>query len=265
MEVDTSVPHLSRVYDYLLGGIDNFAVDRAAAELASADVGGMDIARRHIRANRSFLGWSVRHLATEVGLRQFLDIGTGIPNADNVHAVARSVAPDARVVYVDNDPVVLVHSHELLRGSADGGPTYIDGDLRDPGRILERAGDTLDLDRPVAVMLVGVLHLVSDDDDAYGQVAGLMAPLAPGSHLVVSHLALDIEPEQMARLARRVGETLGWTLVLRTRAEVAHFLDGLDVAPPGVVAMDDWPAYEGRPVPAAGHRTPFYVGIGRKP
>jgi S-adenosyl methyltransferase len=262
VEVDTSVPHPSRVYDYLLGGIDNFAVDRDAAARACAGLGGLERARHDLRANRSFLGWSVRHLAGPLRVDQFLDVGTGIPGADHVHAVARAVAPEARVVYVDNDPVVLTHAHEVLRGAPAETTAYLDGDLRDPDRILDRAAATLDLDRPVAVLLTTVLHRLGDPEAA--RVVGrLMAPLVPGSHLVITHMARDIEAARMTRVTRRLAGALGAPPVLRTQDEVARFLAGLDAVAPGVVAFDDWPAYDGKPVPPAGRRTPLYVGIGR--
>ncbi len=264
--IDSTVPHPSRIYDYLLGGTDNFEVDRAAAQRAGDDVGGIENARHDIRSNRSFLGWAVRHLAGDLGVRQFLDLGTGIPNADNVHGVAQSVAPDARIVYVDNDPVVLAQSHNLLHSTAEGATAYLDGDLRDPQAVLQDASATLDFTRPVAVMLVAVLHLLRDDeDDPQAIVDQLVDALAPGSYVVITHLAKDIEAEQMARMSHRVNETLRGTLVLRTQAEVARFFDGLEVLPPGVVAIDQWPAYDGKPTPPAGRTTPYYVGIGRKP
>lgn len=263
--IDTSVPHPSRIYDYLLGGTTNFEVDRAAAEQAGVDVGGMDIARSDIRANRCFLGWAVRHLAGEVGIRQFLDVGTGIPNDDNVHGVAQEVAPDSRIVYVDNDPVVLAHAHALLRSTPEGATAYVDGDLRDPEAVLAQAGATLDLSQPVAVVLVAVLHLLRDDEDPYGIVARLMEPLASGSYLVVSHLARDIQAEQMARMAERVNQTLRGTLVLRDRAEVARFFEGYEMLGPGVSQIEEWPEHEGKHVPPNGRESPYYVGIGRKP
>src|SRR6266480_4312660 len=159
-EIDTKVAHPARVYDYWLGGKDNFAADREAAERVLAVAPGL---RYRVRANRAFLGRAARYLAAEAGLRQFLDIGTGIPAAGNTHEVAQRAAPDARVVYVDNDPIVLLHAEALLRSSPEGATDYVQADLRDPGMILDRAATLLDFGQPVAVMLLGVLHLIQDE------------------------------------------------------------------------------------------------------
>ena len=170
--IDTSKAHPARVYDYWLGGKDNFAADREAAERVLAVAPGL---RYRVRANRAFLGRAARYLAAEAGLRQFLDIGTGIPAAGNTHEVAQRAAPDARVVYVDNDPIVLLHAEALLRSSPEGATDYVQADLRDPGMILDRAATLLDFGQPVAVMLLGVLHLIQDAEDPWGIVARLMA------------------------------------------------------------------------------------------
>ena len=175
--LDTSVAHPARVYDYWLGGKDNFAADREAAERVLAVAPGL---RYRVRANRAFLGRASRYLAAEAGIRQFLDIGTGIPAADNTHEVAQRAAPDARVVYVDNDPIVLLHAQALLRSTPEGATDYLQADLRDPGTILDRAATLLDFGQPVAVMLLGVLHLVQDAEDPWGIVAGLMAAMPAG-------------------------------------------------------------------------------------
>ena len=194
VEIDSTVAHSARVYDYLLGGSDNFAVDRDAARQVAAFVGGMDNARAEARANRAFLGRAVRWLAAEAGIRQFLDIGTGIPNADNVQTIALRAAPDARVVSVDHDPVVLAHAHQLLGPGDPARTAYVQADLRDPDVILARAARTLDLAEPVALLLVGVLHHVADPDDPHAIVAHLVRNLAPGSYLAVSHLATSARP-----------------------------------------------------------------------
>src|SRR5580765_1029078 len=187
--VDTSVAHPARVYDYWLGGKDNFAAYREAAERVLAAAPGL---RYRVRANRAFLARATRYLAAEAGLRQFLDIGTGIPAAGNTHEVAQRVAPDARVVYVDNDAIVLLHAEALLRSTPEGATDYVQADLRDPGTILDRAAALLDFGQPVAVMLLGVLHLIQDDEDPWAIVARLMAAMPPGSYLTVSHPAIDI-------------------------------------------------------------------------
>jgi hypothetical protein len=182
--IDITVAHPARVYDYWLGGKDNFAPDRVAGDRVLAVTPGL---RYRVRANRAFLGRTVRYLAAEAGVRQFLDLGTGIPSADNTHEVAQRVAPQARVVYVDNDPIVLRHAQALLRSAPGGVTTYIEADLRDPQPILRQAAATLDFSQPVAVMLLGVLHLVSDAEDPWRIVTELMAAVSPGSYLVISH------------------------------------------------------------------------------
>lgn len=240
-EIDIHVAHAARTYDYLLGGDANFAVDREAIERGSAaHPGGIETARTNARAQRAFLGRAVRYLAGEVGIRQFLDVGTGIPGADNVHAVAQQIAPDVRVVYVDNDPVVLAHAHTLLKSTPGGSTAYVDGDARDPQRILARAEETLDLTAPVGVILVGILHVIRDEDDPYAIVAALLDPLPPGSHLVISHLANDIRAEEMAEVFERFNQTMREPFILRSHAEVARFFDGLVVLDPGVVPLNRW-------------------------
>jgi hypothetical protein len=260
IEIDRHVPHMARMYDYLLGGRVHFAVDRQLAEHATAALpGGIEQARRDVRANRQFLVQTVRRLAGELGVRQFLDIGTGLPTEQNVHEVAQREDPSCRVVYVDHDPIVLAHARRLLRGSPEGATDYLDADLREPEVILGRAAETLDLTRPVAVMLVGVLHYVLDDEDPYGIVTRLLDAVPPGSYLVVSHLASDIEPEAMAELVRRHNEGVPADLaVVRSHAEVARFFDGLDLLDPGVVPLEHWCR------PDRG-RIPLHGAIARKP
>ncbi|MBN2622459.1 MAG: SAM-dependent methyltransferase [Acidimicrobiales bacterium] len=263
--IDSTVAHTSRIYDYLLGGTDNFAIDREVADHAfAAYPGGLDGARHDARANRAFLGRAVRYLAGEAGIRQFLDIGTGIPNADNTHAVARSVAPDARIVYVDNDPIVLAHAHALLDPTAEGRTAYVDGDLRDPQGIIDQAAATLDFRQPVALVLVGLLHVIPDDSDPYGHVADLVEAVAPGSYLVLSHLTSDVQGGDMSVVHGRLDERMRATNppALRSRDDVARFLDGLDLVEPGVVPAARW-----RPDEATGaddRPSPLYAAVGRK-
>jgi hypothetical protein len=262
--IDTRVAHAARIYDYLLGGVDNFAVDREAVERASAALpGGLERARLMVRSQRLFLASVVRCLAGELGVRQFLDIGTGIPNADNVHAVAQDTAPAARVVYVDNDPVVLAHAHTLMRPTRKGTGAYVHGDLRAPARILRQAATTLNFARPVAVILVGVLHLIRDEDDPYRIVARLLEAVPSGSYLVLSHLASDVEPELVDAIAR-ANETMSDPFVLRTRGQVARLLDGLDVVEPGIVTLDRWPWAKGTACPPE-RPVAAYCAVGRKP
>jgi hypothetical protein len=268
-QIDTRVPHAARIYDFYLGGRVNFEADRRAA-LHAAEVhpGGLDTVRASVKSNRAFLVRAVRWLAHEAGIRQFLDVGSGIPNGDNVHAAAQRIAPECRIVYVDNDPIVLAHAHQVLTSTEEGAVEYLQGDLRDPADVLARAAHTLDFHRPVAVMLVGILHFFPDSDDPYGIVARLMRDMAPGSYMVVCHLAADIHPEEMAEVARRFNEDerTNETWVPRTRDDVARFFDGLEVVEPGVVQVDQWRPADGPPpvLPPEGRTNPLWVGVGRK-
>jgi hypothetical protein len=256
---DTSVAHMARVYDYWLGGKDNFAADRAAAEQAIAVNPGI---LRDVRANRAYLARAVRYLAAECGIRQFLDLGTGIPTANNTHEVAQSVAPECRVVYVDNDPVVLAHARALLTGEPEGATDYIDADLRNTAEILEAARRTLDFSRPVAVTLLAILHLIPDTAGPYGIVATLMDAVPPGSYLALSHPASDIRPAAVAEMAKRVNARLGSTRgTMRDQAEVTRFFDGLELVRPGVVQPPQW-----RPVDVVPDaEIAVWCGVARKP
>src|SRR5450755_259295 len=218
---DTSVAHVARVYDYWLGGKDNFAADRAAGEQAIAAYPDIVFS---VRANRAFLARAVRFLAADCGIRQFLDIGTGIPTANNTHQVAQSVAPECRVVYVDDDPVVLAHARALLTTGPAGATDYIDADLRDTQKILQSAERTLDFSRPVAVTLMAILHLIPDEADPYGIVSTLMAAVPPGSYLALSHPTGDIRPEAVAEMSRQMNTQLGPTRgTMRDKAAVSRF------------------------------------------
>jgi hypothetical protein len=262
-DIDTTVAHAARVYDFLLDGVDNFEVDRQLAINVNADLpGGLDGARANVRANRRFLGRAVRYLAGEAGVGQFLDIGTGVPNADNVLAVAQQANPEARVVCVDNDPIVLAHAHTLMRSTPEGAASFIYGDLRHPDQIVAEAAETLDLTKPVAVMLVAILHFFPDTDDPYGIVRGLMEAVGPGSFLVVSHGAADIDAENMAVLTKRLTEGSRETFVWRSHSDVARFFEGLDLVESGVVPVDQWRP-DGTPS-GVGWTIPFYGGMGRR-
>jgi S-adenosyl methyltransferase len=258
VEIDTTVAHPARVYDYWLGGKDNFAADREAAERVLAVTPGL---RFRVRANRAFLARAVRYLAGEAGIRQFLDLGTGIPSANNTHEVAQAVAPDSRVVYVDNDPIVLTHARALLASGPEGSIQYIDGDVRDVAAVLHAAARTLDFTRPVALMLLGVLHLIQDSEAPYQIVAGFMGALPPGSYLALSHPAIDIHPGQ-AEAQRRYNERVSTPQTLRTRAEVSRFFDGLDLVDPGLVYVHTWRPDPGDIAPAGG--VSAYGGVARK-
>jgi hypothetical protein len=255
---DTSVAHQARIYDYWLGGKDNFAADRKAAEEALAAYPGVVTGAR---ANRQFLARAVRHLAVEAGIRQFLDIGTGIPTANNTHEVAQAAAPESRVVYVDYDPVVLAHARALLAGNGEGRVDYLDADLRDTGAILERASRTLDFSRPVAIMLIAILHAIGDDDDPYQIVATLMDAVPPGSYLALSHVASDIDPEQIAEATARLNQLSRQHFTLRDHGQVLRFFDGLELLEPGVVRVEEWRASELE----TRHRSAMWGGVGRKP
>jgi trans-aconitate methyltransferase len=233
-DFDTSVPHIARIYDYWLGGKDNFATDREAAERAMV---ATPTIVPGVRANRRFLGRTVRYMA-EAGIRQFLDIGTGIPTANNTHEVAQAVAPDARVVYVDNDPIVLSHARALLTSTT--APTaYIDADARDTAKILAEAAELLDLSQPTAVMLIAVLHCVPDADDPYQLVADLMDTVPPGSFLAVTHPARD-QVDIATKAEESLTKSMGQKVTFRTREQVSRFFSGLALVDPGVVAIQDW-------------------------
>ncbi len=261
--IDPEVAHAARVFDYLLGGVTNFEADRQAAAAAAASVGGIDVARTSVRSTRVFLGQVIGYLAGEAGIRQFLDMGTGIPNADNVHAIALAVAPDARVVCVDNDPIVLAHAHELLPDDGtDGNTAYLHCDLRDPEAVLEQAGATLDFDQPVAVVFSAVLHHMPDSDEPHAVVATLMDRVCSGSYLAMSHLTDDMQTDEMRGLAQSVPSTARYVFAARSRAEFGRFFDGLDLVEPGIVPIDQWRPGEW-PGPAEGRY--HYGGVGRKP
>jgi hypothetical protein len=235
--VDVTTPHIARIYDYWLGGKDNFEVDRAAAIAAMQAYPGT---AESVRANRTFLARSVRYLVLQAGIRQFLDIGTGIPAASNTHEVAQAAAPECRVVYVDNDPIVLSHARALLSSSPQGMTAYLDADLRDPDKILGQASATLEFCRPVAIMLLGVLQGIGEHDDPYGIVATLMDAVPAGSALTITHPASDIEAEAMANVTARLGDRMPYRATLRNRAEVTRFFDGLTLVDPGVVKVTAW-------------------------
>jgi hypothetical protein len=258
--LDTSVPHIARVYDYWLGGKDNFAADRAAAEQVIATF--PDILAS-VRAQRAFLGRAVHYLVSEAGIRQFLDVGTGLPSANNTHEVAQRAVPESRIVYVDNDPIVLLHAQALLTSTSEGATAYVDADLRDTGKILAEAAQVLDLNQPVAVMLLGVLHCVPDDDDPAGLVSRLMDAVVPGSYLTIAHPASDISTEEMATSMRRYNEQAAAELTARSHAEVSRFFAGLELVEPGLVQLHRWRAGTGDP--GGGRELANYGGMARKP
>jgi hypothetical protein len=262
----------ARVYNYWLGGMDNFAIDRQAAEHA---ISANPQILEDVRAHRAFLTRVVEFLAGECGVRQFLDIGTGLPAVGSPHEIAQSISPDARVVYVDNDPVVLSHARAMLTSGRHGIVDYLEADLRDTAAILEAAAATLDFSQPVAVLLLIIVQLIPDAEDPYGIVAELMRAVPAGSYLAMAHPASDIRAEQQAAMIRRLN---AWMRVqevtLRDRAAVSRFFDGLDLVDPGVVQPQQWrppapgdgpPTVPGAPAaPAAPAEVTAWCGVGRK-
>jgi len=262
-QIDTSKPHAARMYDYYLGGKDHFAADRRTAEKAMQSWRAV---RTAVRENRAFLGRAVRYLTAEAGIRQFLDIGTGLPSANNVHEVAQALAPECRVVYVDNDPIVLTHARSLLTSSPRGRTAYVDADLREPEKILADPAvrGTLDFSRPIALMLVAILHFLTDADNPRAIVATLVDALPPGSYLVTSHVTPEHDPAGVAGLERayRAG---GVAAQVRARDEFTQLaFTGLKLVDPGVALVSEWrPDNAGpRPTPA---EVSWYGGIARKP
>ncbi|GEC02915.1 hypothetical protein SSP24_05700 [Streptomyces spinoverrucosus] len=259
--IDTTKPHPARVYDWFLGGKDNYPVDEQLGHRIMAIDGG---APRAARSNRWFMQRATRLLVRESGIRQFLDIGSGIPTEPNLHQIAQATVPDARVVYVDHDPIVLAHAAALLRGTPEGATDYVQADAREPHAILEQAGRVLDFDRPVALSLIALLHFIADEDGAHDLVATLVDALAPGSCLVLSAMTADFEPENVRRGIAAYAEG-GVTLVARSHAEMGRFFEGLELVDPGIVSVADW-----RPELAEGESdigpgpVSLYGGVGRK-
>jgi S-adenosyl methyltransferase len=257
-KLDTSTAHIARVYDYWLGGKDNFTVDRQVGDKV------LDIhpeTALSVRANRGFLARAVRYLAAEEGIKQFLDVGTGLPSANNTHEVAQSVAPEARVLYVDNDPIVLVHARALLTSSPEGETGYLDADMKDPDAILTGAERMLDFTKPVGIMLVAVLHMLRDEEEPGAIVGRFTDAVPPGSFLVISHLASDVQQDTMAEMGRRLNESMTQQFTMRTRAQVEGFFDGLTLVEPGVVLTHEW-----RPDSSDDAKTPgvLWAGVARK-
>jgi len=262
LDFDTTKAHSARVYDFYLGGTDHFAVDR---ETGLKAMQSWPAVRTAVRENRAFLGRAVRYLAGEAGIRQFLDIGSGLPSAENVHEVAQAVAPRSRVVYVDNDPAVLTHARALLTSAPGGQVAYFQADLRDPEKILASpvVAGTLDLTKPVALMLVAVLHFLTDADDPARVVAALLGALAPGSYLVASHVTPEHDPAGVGGLVRTYRQAGIPAQARMAREFAALAFGGLDLADPGVVLVSQWrPPASPRPTPA---EVNWYGGVGRKP
>jgi hypothetical protein len=260
-EINAGVAHSARVYDYWLGGKDNFAADRA---LGDAIIEAIPSMKSMARANRDFLDRAVRYLTREAGVTQFLDIGTGIPTAGNVHEVAQAAEPASKVVYVDNDPIVLAHARALMASHPAGATAFIDADMREPEKILAdpAVGKTLDLGKPVALMLVAILMLFKDDENPQGVVSALVDALPSGSYLTITHPTADFNPEEMAG-AVAAAQYAGITLVPRSQAEVEAFFTGLELVDPGVAPVLAWQP-DGA-LPENPRSAYYYAAIGRKP
>ncbi|MFD5114786.1 SAM-dependent methyltransferase [Streptomyces sp. NPDC058391] len=253
-QVDTSKPHPARVYDYLLGGKDNYPVDREVGQQLP------EIGKLSARQNRAFMHRASAWLAG-TGIDQFLDIGTGIPTAPNLHQIVQRISPKARVVYTDNDPIVLRHAQALLVSTPDGATDYIQADVRRPEVILDHARTFLDFSRPVAMSLIALMHFIPDENDPYGIVRTLVDALPPGSCLVLSHGTFDFHPQLAAQVTGTYGKG-GINLRFRSRTEVELFFDGLDLVDPGVVTAPEW--YKDTP-PPANEENAVYAGVARIP
>jgi hypothetical protein len=260
LALDPTVPNPARIWNYWVGGKDHFEADRALAEQFGQVVPKMPVIAR---LTRQFLTDTVSQLAAD-GIRQFLDIGTGLPTADNTHEVAQRAAPESRVVYVDNDPVVLAHARALLNSSTEGRTAYLDADIRDPAKILAQAAETLDFSQPTAVLLIAVLHFVQDSDDPYSIVTTLMDAVPSGSYLAILHGASDVGSDDMPEAERRYNSQASATFHARDREHVSRFFDGLDLLGPGLVNLSHWwqdtSADRGMDAEVAA-----YCGVARKP
>lgn len=253
-DIDPHVPHSARVWNYWLDGKDNFAADReAAGRISEAYPDIVEVAR----VSRAFLVRAIRFLVGEAGIRQFLDIGTGLPTANNTHEVAQGIVPECRVVYVDNDPLVLVHARALLTSTSEGATDYIDADVHDPERILQAAARTLDFSQPVALMMLGILGNVVDDDEAMAITSTLLAAVPPGSFIVIN----DGTKSEQRDEAFRVGSDVGITYVVRTPEQIAGFFRDVELLEPGVVSTPHWRPDPGTDLPPA---LDVYCGVGRK-
>lgn len=263
--IDTTVPHSARIWNYWLGGKDNYPVDRAAGDAWIALNPDVTLVAR---ASRAFLNRTVRYLAGEVGIRQFLDVGTGLPTADNTHQVAQRVAPDAKIVYVDHDPLVLAHARALLVGTQEGATHYLDADMRDPKSLLDGARKILDFDQPIALLFMGVLGHIPDLDQARALVRVLLASLSPGSYLVINDGTHLVAGESVQQAQQEYSDTGAIPYRTRTPAEIESFFEGLELVEPGFVSVPLWRPDIAADVPAIGKGSPSPVdafgGVARK-
>ncbi|MDQ2880300.1 MAG: SAM-dependent methyltransferase [Actinomycetota bacterium] len=260
LKINTAVVHSARFWNYLLGGRDNYAVDREAGEQILALIPSL---RDTVRAERGFLVRAVQHLARTAGIRHFLDIGTGLPTASNTHEVAQAIAPKARIVYVDNDPLIMAHARALLTSTPEGATDYVHADIREPDMILEEAARTLDFTQPVGLMLLGILNFITDTDAAHAIVNRFMAALPSGSYLVMSHPTGEIDGEAMKEAMRLWNQSGAAPIVARSRQELVGFFDRLELLDPGVVSCSLWRpdrSEVGVPIEVF-----HFSGVGRKP
>ncbi|MDT0301389.1 SAM-dependent methyltransferase [Streptomonospora wellingtoniae] len=260
--LDLSVPHSARVWNYWLGGKDNYEADRIAGDGVLATIPDIPDGAR---AERAFLTRVVRYLVEEAGIRQFLDIGTGLPTADNTHEVAQRLAPESTIVYVDNDPLVMVHARALLTSTPEGTTDYIEADLREPEAILAKSSETLDFDRPIGLMLLGVVNHVVDDAESYDVVSRLVQAMPPGSHLVLTHSTAEIHGEPMRQVMREMNERGGTPICARDQRQIEGYFDGTELLEPGVVTCSQWRPEDTGPGPLAAVPDPVYLfgGVGR--
>lgn len=260
LQINTAVVHSARFWNYLLGGRDNYAVDREAAEQILLLIPSL---RDTVRAERGFLVRAVQHLAGEARIRQFLDIGTGLPTASNTHEVAQLVASEARIVYVDNDPLIMAHARALLTSTPEGATEYVHADIREPDIILREAARTLDFTQPVGLMLLGILNFIPDINEAHAIVNHLLAALSPGSYLVISHPTAEVDGEAMKEAMRFWNQSGAAPIVARSRQQLVGFFENLELLEPGVVSCSLWrprPSEIGTPVEVF-----HFSGVGRKP
>jgi S-adenosyl methyltransferase len=257
--IDTSIANVARAWNYMVGGKDNYEVDREAVRQLTKVAPVIPVAAR---SSRDFLGRVVRYLAGEAEIRQFLDVGTGLPTAGNTHEVAQDVAPSSRVVYVDNDPVVLTHARALLVSGSEGATSYLEADARDPGKIITEASATLNFDRPVAIMMIDVLDFIEDDAAVRFCLSVLLEAVAPGSFVAIMHPASDLDPA-LCDAAARWNAIASQRVRLRSRAELLSLVAGLELIPPGLVTLPEWRPDPDEVPPAA--QIPLYGVVARKP
>jgi S-adenosyl methyltransferase len=259
--IDTSVSHVARIWNYWLGGVDNYPVDRQVGDQIVEMLPDVPVLAR---ASRAFLTRAVTYLGGVAGVRQFLDIGTGLPTVDNTHEVAQRVAPESKIVYVDNDPLVLAHARALLTSAPQGATAYIDADLRDPEKILAIAAETLDFGEPVALMLMGIVEFLTDDAEAYAVVRRLIEALSPGSYLVMYDGTNVVHREASDRIVEVWNSSGNAPLVLRSPEQLGRFFDGLELLDPGLVSVSRWRP-EAMPQGGEPDEVDAYGAVGRKP